>query len=136
MERSKSLKPTSAYGLGGRRPWSKGAKPNMTTRRNFITTAVAAGVSGATLSKSTVGKAASPTRGNQRMLRGLTLLSMMQADGSETLGVKLGDKVLDVATAGKALNIDAPVTLENLLARAILVRSSVWSTRREIEMNF
>ncbi len=88
----------------------------MTTRRNFITTAVAAGVSGAALSKSTVGKAASQAPGNQRMLRGLTLLSMMQADGNETLGVKLGDKVLDVAAAGKALNIDAPVTLENLLA--------------------
>jgi 2-keto-4-pentenoate hydratase/2-oxohepta-3-ene-1,7-dioic acid hydratase in catechol pathway len=88
----------------------------MTTRRNFITTAVAAGVSGATLSKSTAGKAASQAPANQRMLRGLTLLSMMQADGSETLGVKLGDKVLDVAAAGKTLNIDAPVTLENLLA--------------------
>src|SRR4051794_31125116 len=114
MERSKSLKPTSA--VWPRRPTTMSKGANMTTRRNFITTAVAAGVSGAAFSKSTAGKAASQAPGNQRMLRGLTLLSMMQADGSETLGVKLGDKVLDVATAGKALNIDAPVTLENLLA--------------------
>jgi len=46
----------------------------------------------------------------------VTLLSMHNADGSETLGVKLdGDAVLDVRTARALLGIAAPVTLEELL---------------------
>lgn len=50
------------------------------------------------------------------MPRGLTLLAMTQADGNETLGVKLPNGILDVAGAAKALNINAPLTLETLLA--------------------
>jgi 2-keto-4-pentenoate hydratase/2-oxohepta-3-ene-1,7-dioic acid hydratase in catechol pathway len=49
------------------------------------------------------------------MPRGLTLLSMVQPDGNETLGVKLPNGILDVAKAGSALKIDAPATLEALL---------------------
>lgn len=88
----------------------------MTTRREFIKTA-AAGVGAATLGSAGGAKAATgPSAGLQQVPRGLTLLSMVQADGSETLGVKLPNGVLDVAQAGKALKIDAPVTLEALLA--------------------
>jgi 2-keto-4-pentenoate hydratase/2-oxohepta-3-ene-1,7-dioic acid hydratase in catechol pathway len=48
--------------------------------------------------------------------RGLTLLSILKADGAETLGVKLPNGILDVADARDALKIDAPTTLEDLLA--------------------
>jgi 2-keto-4-pentenoate hydratase/2-oxohepta-3-ene-1,7-dioic acid hydratase in catechol pathway len=87
----------------------------MTTRRDFMKTA-AAGVGAATLGTAGAVEAAAPSSGPRQMPRGLTLLSMVQADGSETLGVKLANGVLDVASAGKALKIDAPLTLEMLLA--------------------
>jgi len=44
------------------------------------------------------------------------LLSMVQPDGAETLGVKLPNGILDVANAGNMLKMDAPTTLEELLA--------------------
>jgi len=45
-----------------------------------------------------------------------TLLSMRNADGSETLGVKLdNDAVIDVRKARQLLGIAAPLTLEELL---------------------
>ena len=87
----------------------------MTTRRDFMKTA-AAGVGAATLGTAGAAEAAAPSSAPRQMPRGLTLLSMVQADGSETLGVKLSNGVLDVASAGKALKIDAPLTLEALLA--------------------
>ncbi|MBB4368371.1 2-keto-4-pentenoate hydratase/2-oxohepta-3-ene-1,7-dioic acid hydratase in catechol pathway [Bradyrhizobium sp. cir1] len=52
-----------------------------------------------------------------QMPRGLTLLSLVQVDGRETLGVKLSSGILDVALAGKTLNLVVPTTLEELLAR-------------------
>jgi 2-keto-4-pentenoate hydratase/2-oxohepta-3-ene-1,7-dioic acid hydratase in catechol pathway len=76
----------------------------------------AAGVGAATLGTAGGAEAAAPNSGPRQMPRGLTLLSMLQADGNETLGVKLSNGVLDVASAGKALKIDAPLTLEALLA--------------------
>jgi 2-keto-4-pentenoate hydratase/2-oxohepta-3-ene-1,7-dioic acid hydratase in catechol pathway len=46
----------------------------------------------------------------------VTLLSMLNADGSETLGVKLPDDwVLDVRKACQLLGMSAPLTLEELL---------------------
>ena len=51
-----------------------------------------------------------------QMPRGLTLLSLVQADDSETLGVKLSNGILDVALAGKTLNLVVPTTLDELLA--------------------
>jgi 2-keto-4-pentenoate hydratase/2-oxohepta-3-ene-1,7-dioic acid hydratase in catechol pathway len=86
----------------------------MTTRRDFIKTA-AAGVGAATLGTASTAQAASPSAGPHQMPRGLTLLSIEQADGSETLGVKLPNGILDVAQAGKALKIDAPLALDRLL---------------------
>src|SRR3569833_122887 len=87
----------------------------MTPRRDFMKTA-AAGVGAATLGTAGAADAAAPSSAPRQMPRGLTLLSMVQADGSETLGVKLSNGVLDVASAGKALNIETPLTLETLLA--------------------
>jgi 2-keto-4-pentenoate hydratase/2-oxohepta-3-ene-1,7-dioic acid hydratase in catechol pathway len=86
----------------------------MTTRRNFIKTAAAATVAATTLTEAGGAKAASPSATRQ-LPRGLTLLSMVQADGTETLGVKLPNGILDVAKAANALKIDAPRTLEDLL---------------------
>ncbi len=91
----------------------------MTTRRNFIKTAAAATVGTAALVQAEGTKAAVTSSGPRQMPRGLTLLSMVQPDGAETLGVKLPDGILDVAKAGNALKIDAPITLEDLLASGV-----------------
>ena len=87
----------------------------MTTRRNFIKTAVAAGIGSSALAQADIAHAAAQGSGLHQMPRGLTLLSILQADGSETLGVKLPHGVLDVASASKALGVVAPTTLEDLL---------------------
>jgi 2-keto-4-pentenoate hydratase/2-oxohepta-3-ene-1,7-dioic acid hydratase in catechol pathway len=92
----------------------------MTTRRDFITTAVVAGAAGAAILAQTEGTAqaqgAKPAvAGPGQMPRGLTLLAMVQPDGAETLGVKLPAGILDVVKASAALKMDAPATLEILL---------------------
>jgi 2-keto-4-pentenoate hydratase/2-oxohepta-3-ene-1,7-dioic acid hydratase in catechol pathway len=89
---------------------------HMTTRRNFIKAAAAATVGTTALAQAEGAKAAATLSGPRQMPRGLTLLSMVQPDGAETLGVKLPDGILDVVKAGSALKIDAPTTLEDLLA--------------------
>jgi 2-keto-4-pentenoate hydratase/2-oxohepta-3-ene-1,7-dioic acid hydratase in catechol pathway len=53
--------------------------------------------------------------GPREMPRGLTLLSIKQSDGDETLGVKTARGILDVAVAADALDLDAPMTLEEML---------------------
>jgi 2-keto-4-pentenoate hydratase/2-oxohepta-3-ene-1,7-dioic acid hydratase in catechol pathway len=70
-------------------------------------------------------KASAPTESNamarqytgpHEMPTHITLLSMRNADGSETLGVKLdNDAVIDVRKARQLLGIAAPLTLEELL---------------------
>jgi 2-keto-4-pentenoate hydratase/2-oxohepta-3-ene-1,7-dioic acid hydratase in catechol pathway len=87
----------------------------MTTRRDFVKTAVAAGIGGTAFAHAEAAEAVSPSSVSKQMPRGLTLLSMVQADGSETLGVKLPNGILNVAAAEKALKLDAPTTLEHLL---------------------
>jgi len=87
----------------------------MTTRRNFIKTAVAAGIGSSALAQADIAHAAAQDSVTNQMPRGLTLLSILQADGSETLGVKLSHGILDVASATKALGVVAPTTLEDLL---------------------
>jgi 2-keto-4-pentenoate hydratase/2-oxohepta-3-ene-1,7-dioic acid hydratase in catechol pathway len=88
----------------------------MTTRRDFIkTAAVVAGVGATALGSAEAVKAAAPNAGAQKMPHGLTLLAIAQANGPDTLGVKLPNGVLDVAMAAKSLKIDTPVTLESLL---------------------
>jgi 2-keto-4-pentenoate hydratase/2-oxohepta-3-ene-1,7-dioic acid hydratase in catechol pathway len=88
----------------------------MTTRRSFIKTAAAATVGTAAFARAEGAKAAATSAGPRQMPRGLTLLSMVQQDGAETLGVKLPGGILDVAKAGRVLKMEAPATLEELLA--------------------
>lgn len=88
----------------------------MTTRRNFMKTAAAVTVGATALAQADVSKAAVPGARPRQMPRGLTLLSMVQPDGAETLGVKLPGGILDVARAGRALKMDVPATLEDMLA--------------------
>jgi len=92
----------------------------MTSRRTFLKTAAAAtaGIAAASHApaRNESNTAATKYRGPHEMPRNVTLLCMQNADGSETLGVKLdGDEVLDVRTARQILGIAAPVTLEELL---------------------
>lgn len=88
----------------------------MTTRRDFIKTAVAATVGTSTLGQAGQIKAETASSGLKQLPRGLTLLSIAKVGGAETLGVKLPGGILDVADAREALKIDAPTTLEDLLA--------------------
>ena len=54
--------------------------------------------------------------GPHEMPTNVTLLSMRNADGTETLGVKVGDDaVIDVRQARRLLGMSAPLTLEELL---------------------
>jgi 2-keto-4-pentenoate hydratase/2-oxohepta-3-ene-1,7-dioic acid hydratase in catechol pathway len=87
----------------------------MTTRRDFVKTAVAAGIGGAAFAQADIKPAVAQSAAKQ-MPRGLTLVSIQQTDGSETLGVKLPNGILDVASASKALKIDTPMSLEILLS--------------------
>src|SRR6202008_1760575 len=55
-------------------------------------------------------------RGQHALPTGVTLLAMRNADGSETLGARLGDDtVLDVRRAAQLLRMTAPLTLAELL---------------------
>src|ERR1700712_3262299 len=88
----------------------------MPTRRSLIKAAGLLSVAAATPA------AAAPQpdedkvyKGPREMPRGLTLLSIRQAEGDETLGVKTDHGILDVAAAADALNLDAPMTLEDML---------------------
>jgi 2-keto-4-pentenoate hydratase/2-oxohepta-3-ene-1,7-dioic acid hydratase in catechol pathway len=91
----------------------------MTSRRTFLKTAgaVTAGLGAASTSASTEKMATTKNYdGPHEMPTNVTLLSMQNADGSETLGVKLDHgTVLDVRKASHLLGIAAPVTLEELL---------------------
>src|SRR5208282_2489434 len=91
----------------------------MTSRRGFIKTAgaVTVGMAATSTSASTGTKAmATKYSGPHEMPSNVTLLAMQNADGSETLGVKLDhDTVLDVRRASRLLGIAAPDTLEELL---------------------
>ena len=93
---------------------------HVTSRRTFLKTsgALAVGVASAS-------RASAPTESNamarkyagpHELPTNITLLSMRNADGSETLGVKLNnDAVLDVRKARRLLGLAAPLTLEELL---------------------
>lgn len=93
----------------------------MTSRRTFLvsTGAATVGIAAAPATPAAQGKkpaGAVKYRGPHQMPTNVTLLSMLNADGSETLGVKLErDTVLDVRKATRLLGVDAPRTLEQLL---------------------
>ena len=92
----------------------------MASRRTFLKTAgvVTAGIAGASTAATSSDRNAMAKKytGPHEMPSNVTLLSMQNGDGSETLGVKLDDDaVLDVRKASQLLGIAAPVTLEELL---------------------
>lgn len=91
----------------------------MITRRTFLaaSTAVGAGVAlgipgQAGAQQETHHKKYS---GPHEMPKGLTLLSIANADGTETLGIKTAGGIIDVRKASRLLGIPAPLTMEELL---------------------
>ena len=92
----------------------------MPSRRTFLKTGGALTLGTACASRasppSATQAAAAKYAGPHEMPTNVTLLSMRNADGSETLGAKLDDAaVLDVRTASRLLGIAAPLTLGELL---------------------
>lgn len=91
----------------------------MSSRRNFLKAAGAAtaGIA-ATSTVSAAGRQDTTPKkysGPHEMPTKVTLLSMLNADGTETLGVRTAHGVIDVRKASKLLNIAAPITLDALL---------------------
>lgn len=92
----------------------------MTSRRSFLQTtgAMTVGLASASRAAAPIKSRATTEKyaGPHELPTNVTLLSMRNADGSETLGVKLdNDAVLDVRRAYQLLGIAAPLTLEELL---------------------
>jgi 2-keto-4-pentenoate hydratase/2-oxohepta-3-ene-1,7-dioic acid hydratase in catechol pathway len=92
----------------------------MTSRRNFLKTtgAMTASIAAASTASASTNRSSAPGKysGPHQMPTKVTLLSMRNSDGSETLGAKLNnDLVLDIRKASQLLSITAPVTLEELL---------------------
>src|SRR3954451_32188 len=91
-----------------------GRSPMGTNRRDFL-----AGTAGATIAASGVvvsppaARAAEPQHAFE-MPHGVTLLNMRR-DGAYRLGVKTGKGILDVVAASQALNMPAPVDMDDLL---------------------
>jgi 2-keto-4-pentenoate hydratase/2-oxohepta-3-ene-1,7-dioic acid hydratase in catechol pathway len=91
----------------------------MTTRRDFLATSslVTAGI----LVGTSTGVSAKDTQtakryeGPHELPKNVTLLSIDNGDGTETLGVKTGKGILDVRKAVRILGITAPLTLEELI---------------------
>ncbi|WP_283745327.1 fumarylacetoacetate hydrolase family protein [Sideroxydans sp. CL21] len=91
----------------------------MITRRTFLTatTAVTAGVAMGITGQADAGQESHMKKfsGPHEMPKGLTLLSIANADGTETLGIKTASAVIDVRKASHLLGISAPMTMEELL---------------------
>jgi 2-keto-4-pentenoate hydratase/2-oxohepta-3-ene-1,7-dioic acid hydratase in catechol pathway len=92
----------------------------MTSRRTFLQTTgvLAVGMAGASQTSAAAAGTtmAADYAGPHEMPTNVTLLSMRNADGTETLGVKVGDDaVIDVRQARRLLGMTAPLTLEELL---------------------
>lgn len=91
----------------------------MITRRTFLTatTAVTAGAALGIAGPASAKTAAHTDKysGPHELPKGLTLLSISQPDGAETLGIKTGSAVIDVRAASRLLGIPAPLTMEELL---------------------
>ncbi len=102
----------------------------MTDRREFLTAGgiAAAGAVATTVAITGLGAAASvaspnaeaagasrPYQGPHALPKGLTLLSIHQSDGSETLGIVHAGKVIDVRAAARQLHLSVPLDMETLL---------------------
>ena len=93
----------------------------MITRRTLIQSAgVGAAAAGAAVGLAGTANAADAPKaakysGPFEMPKNVTLLSVANSDGTETLGVKTGDSVIDVRKASELLKLPSPVTLDQLL---------------------
>ena len=88
----------------------------MPSRRMFVKSAGLFSLfAGAAVTAPAVAESSQPYAGPHRLPRNLTALSIKQKDGRETLGVKTESAVIDVAVASRLLNMEAPLTLEELL---------------------
>ena len=91
----------------------------MTTRRQFLATtgavaaSAAAGVSASASAKEP--RKAEKFKGPHEMPRNVSLVSIANRDGTETLGVRTDAGILDVRAASQLLGITAPLTLAELL---------------------
>ena len=91
----------------------------MTTRRDFLATSglMTAGVLVGTSTGVSAKDAqiAKKYEGPHEFPKNVTLLSIENGDGSETLGVKTSKGILDVRKAARIFGITAPLTLEELI---------------------
>jgi 2-keto-4-pentenoate hydratase/2-oxohepta-3-ene-1,7-dioic acid hydratase in catechol pathway len=89
----------------------------MTTRRSFLKTAgaVTLGAASAAPVAASAAEARRKYTGPHELPKNTILLSIRNADGTETLGVKTERGVLDVRKASGLLNRAAPLTLAELL---------------------
>jgi 2-keto-4-pentenoate hydratase/2-oxohepta-3-ene-1,7-dioic acid hydratase in catechol pathway len=89
----------------------------MTTRRSFLKTAGAVTLGAASVAPVSASAAEAKRKyaGPHELPKNTTLLSIRNADGTETLGVKTDHDVLDVRKASGLLNRAAPLTLAVLL---------------------
>src|SRR5881392_2893338 len=90
----------------------------MSSRRNFLKGAATGIGATATLaaSASPAGQGGnSPYTGVHKMPRDTKLVSIKNADGSETLGVVTDKGVIDVRAASTKLRMRSPLTLDQLL---------------------
>jgi 2-keto-4-pentenoate hydratase/2-oxohepta-3-ene-1,7-dioic acid hydratase in catechol pathway len=96
----------------------------MTHRRTFLKSASASGAglaAGVGLALASPGTKAHADPEHARkprahsMVRGKRIVSILQPDGRETMGIVFPEGVLDVRAAAKALKLHAPMTLDHLL---------------------
>ncbi|MVT54231.1 FAA hydrolase family protein [Bradyrhizobium yuanmingense] len=88
----------------------------MHSRRKLMKAGLAAAAFAATnVSAQAAGETSSRSSGSGALPHKLTVVSIRQEDGRETMGVKTAAGVLDLAAATKLLGHSAPLTLEELL---------------------
>ncbi len=89
----------------------------MSSRRSFIKAAGGAGLGAALLTTTRASVAADKTvrSWTPTMPRNLKLLSLANADGTETLGVVMPKGIIDVRAIAQALKMETPLTLDELL---------------------
>jgi 2-keto-4-pentenoate hydratase/2-oxohepta-3-ene-1,7-dioic acid hydratase in catechol pathway len=91
----------------------------MTERRKFLqtTTLLGAGLmaAGASTAQAATVDTKKPYKGPHKMVANAKILSIMNADGAETLGVVTDRGVIDIRATARKLKIDAPYTLDELL---------------------
>jgi len=89
----------------------------MNSRRTFLKTTGLAGATIATATSSGVDakSAGAAYQGSHTLPENVILLALKNADGTQSLGVKVSEGVIDVRHAKKQLGLAAPETLEELL---------------------